>query len=243
MKVQCKGSMQTFLYNLINPLVPIDRFLPLIFGFMLNNAIYFITSRINYPKLYDLTIPLDDKIPFVPAFILVYFGCYLFWAVNYILIARCGREHAFRFFVADVMSRLVCMFFFLVLPSTVGRPQVTGGGICNELVLLLYRIDPSRNLFPSIHCLVSWFCFIGIRCRKNIPLWYRIFSCIVAVGVFISTVTLKQHVVVDIVSGVLLAEITYAVSRHTDFYLKYQRFFDKITNWIWKIDKEAKTNE
>lgn len=243
MKIQCKGSVQTLLYNLINPLVPIDRFLPLIFGFIFNNVIYFVTSRITYPKLYDLSIPLDERVPFVPAFILVYFGCYLFWAVNYILIARQGREHAFRFFVADVMSRLVCLLFFLVLPSTVARPEVAGDGICSGLVRLLYDIDPSINLFPSIHCLVSWFCFIGIRSRKNIPLWYRAFSCIVAVGVFISTVTLRQHVIVDIISGVLLAEIMYAVSWHVDFYLKYQRFFDKITNWIWKIDKEAKTNE
>ena len=243
MKVRCKGSVRTFFYNIINPLIPVDRFLPLIFGFVLNNLIYFVTSRIQYPRLYDLTLPLDDKIPFVPEFILIYFGCYLFWAANYILIARQNREHAFRFFVADVMSRLVCMVFFLLLPSTVARPEVADNGICSQLVRLLYTIDPSLNLFPSIHCLVSWFCYIGIRGRKNIPLWYRIFSCIVAVGVFISTVTLKQHVIVDIISGVLLAELTYAVSKHTNFYLKYQRFFDGITHRIWPMDKEADTNE
>ena len=51
----------------------------------------------------DVTTPLDRMLPFVPAWIVVYFGCYLFWTVNYILIARQGKEHWFRFAAADML--------------------------------------------------------------------------------------------------------------------------------------------
>jgi hypothetical protein len=50
----------------------------------------------------------------------------------------------------------------------------------------LYSVDTASNLFPSIHCLVSWFCFIGIRGNQKIPLWYRAFSFVAAILVFIS---------------------------------------------------------
>lgn len=37
----------------------------------------------------------------------------------------------------------------------------------------VYAVDAADNLFPSIHCLVSWFCYIGLRGRRDIPVWYR----------------------------------------------------------------------
>ena len=36
---------------------------------------------------YDLTTALDRKISLVPWTIVIYFGCYVFWAVNYYLCA------------------------------------------------------------------------------------------------------------------------------------------------------------
>ena len=90
----------------------------------------------------------------------------------------------------------------------------------------LYRVDTADNLFPSIHCLTSWFCYIGIRGRKEIPKGYRIFSCLMAVAVFVSTLTTKQHVLYDVVSGMLLAELSYALTIKTGFAKKYQSFFE-----------------
>lgn len=40
---------------------------------------------------------------------------------------------------------------------------------------LLYWIDAADNLFPSIHCLVSWLCWIGVRRRRDIPYGYSFF--------------------------------------------------------------------
>ena len=72
----------------------------------------------------------------------------------------------------------------------------------------------------------SWFCYIGIRGKKEIPKGYRIFSCLMAVAVFISTLTTKQHVLYDVVSGMLLAELSYALTVKTGFAKKYQSFFE-----------------
>ena len=132
-------------------------------------CIFGISKIANEWKHYDLTLPFDRAVPLVPGFVSIYLGCYLFWIINYILIARQGEEHCIRFAAADIMSRLVCCAFFLLLPTTNVRPVLSGDGIWVTLLQAVYKADAPVNLFPSIHCLVSWFCFIGIRGRKSVP--------------------------------------------------------------------------
>jgi len=107
---------------------------------------------------------------------------------------------------------------------------------------LVYTVDPSANLFPSIHCLVSWFCYVGIRGQKKVPLWYQRFSCVFAVLVCISTQVTKQHYIIDLIGGILLAEAMYLVGQKTDWYLKLQSMFTKINRGVHlerAIDKEV----
>ena len=80
-----------------------------------NCIVYFgIAKLAGEWKHYDLTLPFDRAVPLVPGFVSVYLGCYLFWIINYILIARQGEEHCIRFATADMMSRLVCCVFFFI---------------------------------------------------------------------------------------------------------------------------------
>jgi membrane-associated phospholipid phosphatase len=76
----------------------------------------------------------------------------------------------------------------------------------------LYSIDAADNLFPSIHCLESWVCFRGIMLVKDKSKIYTPIVLIFTLLVFASTVCLKQHVVADIVGGVLVSEIGFAVA-------------------------------
>ena len=89
------------------------------------------------------------------------------------------------------------------------------------------------NLFPSIHCLVSWFCFVGIRGRKEIPRWYRIFSCVAALAVCVSVLTTKQHGAIDIAGGVVLAELCFWIGMHTDLYRYHRRWLEPVSARIF----------
>ncbi len=173
--------------------------------------------------MWDMTTWLEQVIPFQPVWIIVYFGCFLFWGANYILISRRGKEEWFRFLWADLCAELVCGLFFILMPTTNVRPEVLGTDLASQLVVLLYQVDPPQNLFPSIHCMVSWFCFIGVRSDRRIPLWYRGFNCVFALAVCASTLFLKQHCVPDVFAGVLLAEATYAIAQRTECYRPIQR--------------------
>ena len=199
-------------------------FVPLIMALLCNFAVYSGCNALTRNwNLHSLAIPLDKQIPLIPWTIVIYFGCYIFWIVNYILIYRRSREYAYRFFVADFLSRIVCLVFFVFYPTTLVRPVVEGNGIFNEAI---------RFLFPSIHCLVSWFCFIGIISDRKIPKWYKVMSFLIAAAVFVSTLTTRQHVIVDVVGGVALAQICYLIAQKTNIWRCFEKTFDYLNGFF-----------
>ena len=206
----------------IQPPVPAYSIVPLVLAVAVNMAVYSGARMIagNWHH-YNMETTLDRMIPFWPPSAAVYLGCYIFWAVNYVLIARQEKEKVCRFFAGDFLSRVICLAFFLLLPTTNIRPSVETSGFWNQVMRLVYQVDAADNLFPSIHCLVSWFCYIGIRDREDIPVWYRRFSCVMAVLVCISTLTTKQHVIIDVAGGIVLAEGSYLLVVKSGFSRRY----------------------
>lgn len=215
--------------NKLSQLLPDYARLPLILVVIWNQSVYYGSRLLTTNRYhYNIELTIDKAIPFLPWTISIYFLCYLFWITNYIICARQEKRLAYRFLCADCLAKCVCLACFLIFPTTNIRPAVEGGGIWNELMRFLYQADAADNLFPSIHCLVSWFCYIGIRGKRNIPLWYRCFSCPAAFAVFFSTLATKQHVIVDVIGGVALAEVCYLIAGHTAILEAYTRLMDKL---------------
>lgn len=177
-----------------------------VFNFLVYFGGRFLAADLHH---FDFTTALDRRIPLQPWMILIYWGCYLFWIVNYILSVKTGREEGKRFITAHFIGEVCCFLAFVFLPAAMVRPEVTGTTPAEELLKMTYRIDSADNLFPSIHCFVSWLCFIGVRGQKGIGRWYRIFSFFMAAAVCVSTLTVKQHVIADVAAGIILAEGSY----------------------------------
>lgn len=230
--------MLNFLKKHIDPIVPLFSILPLLSCFTLNMIVYsgcMVLCADWYH--YDFTTAFDRAVPLVPEWMYIYFGCYLFWIANYILVARCYRDDHktfYRFVTTDMMSRLVCAVFFILLPTTNVRPEVPDGGFSHLMLKFLYWIDQPANLFPSIHCLVSWLCYAGIRKSKHVPTWYKAFSCIFALLVVASTQFTKQHYIVDAIAGIAIAEGLFQLNKKINLYKYVQRFFTWINSKIFR---------
>lgn len=182
---------------------------------------------------YDLTTSVDKFVPFLPWTITIYFGCFLFWGGSYAVCAVQEKSERDRFFCADVLAKGFCFCFFLLIPTTNIRPEIIGRTMWDTLMKLLYQVDAADNLFPSIHCLVSWLCWIGVRNRKDIPLIYKAFSLVMAAMVCISTLTTRQHVVADVIGGILLAEISYILAGRTKICAYYTSSISLIKNKLF----------
>lgn len=195
----------------------------LIFTLIAHVIAYFGTRLITkHLSHYDMTTAIDRLIPFLPWTIVIYLGCFAFWIVNYAFACLQDEAEAEYFFCAETMAKLVCMICYLVIPTTNVRPEVTGTGFFDAAMRWLYRTDAADNLFPSIHCLASWFCVIAVRKQVRIPAWYKVFSVVFALAVCVSTLTTRQHVIVDAVAGVLLAEVSYRLVGRTGFFEWYR---------------------
>lgn len=189
-------------------LVPKYAVIPLISMVILNFLVYngsnfLVGSRFHY----SLALKLDSMIPFVSAFISIYLLAFISWIVGYIVIARENKKVCFHYISAEMIAKLICFIIFLIFPTTIVRPEIVSDGVFNFITNFVYWIDEPVSLFPSIHCLESWMCFRGSIPLKKVGLIYKVVMFIGALLVFLSTVFVKQHVIVDIVGGILVAEI------------------------------------
>ena len=187
--------------------------IPLVLLVIINLIVYEGTQFLMlHAKHWDLALPLDARIPFRPAWIVIYILAYLQWVVGYVLIARESRAHCNRVLAGEIIAKFICMLFFIVLPTRIERPVVEGSGVFAALTRLIFASDLPGNLFPSIHCLESWICFRGAIGMKRVPRWYAPAMLVLTLLVFASTLLVKQHVLVDIPAGVLVAEVGLLLS-------------------------------
>ncbi len=193
-------------------LLPLYGVLPILCSVIFNSIVYYGCRLLNTHRVhYDLSIPfLDGRIPFVRWAVLFYVLSYLFWAVGFVVIARENRRVCYDIFAGELIAKVFCLFLFLALPTQMAEwPSgtfVPENGF-DRLLQLIYDMDRPDNLFPSIHCLESWIVFRGsLRCRKaGTP--YRVFCFLMSLAVFASTLLVKQHVLIDVIGGVAVAEL------------------------------------
>lgn len=213
----------------IREIIPAKMCLPLLAAIACNTVTYFGTRLLTAGRVhYDISCAPDGRIPLVPWTVAIYFGAYLFWIVNYIIGVRQREEEAFRFISADFAAKLVCLACFLIFPTTNVRPEIAGSSVWDALMRFLYEIDAADNLFPSIHCLTSWFGFLAVRGNERVPKWYRALSLVVALAICASTLTTKQHVLADVFAGIALAEGSCRFVEKSGFSRRYRNIMMRL---------------
>ena len=138
------------LFNWMKHYVPKYAVLPLLGCLALNMLVYYGSRLFNLSMTsYDLSLPLDHRIPLVPPFIVVYMLSFVYWWFAYMVIAADSPERGGMLF-GEMIGKLICLAFFLILPTQMERPAVTGNDIFSRLVRFIYWTDVPNNLFPSI---------------------------------------------------------------------------------------------
>ena len=160
----------------------------------------------NGARTVTLETPLDGMIPFRPGWIWIYLSYYPFC---FLPLAAWRRGVLFRQAAAGFgIQFATCLPFFALLPAWMDQPAVSGTSLSERAVRALYSVDPGFNIFPSLHVanvlLVAAVCW-RLERRFGAAVWAW------ALLVAVSTVTVKQHYVVDVVAGAALAAGTIAL--------------------------------
>lgn len=212
----------------IKSFIPKYAYVPLLSAVLLNFIVYNGSKLIsNHLYHYNFGVFIDKYIPFLSVFILVYILAYIHWILGYIVITRENEKTCYQILSAEMIAKLICLFFFLVLPTTMVRPEVTGNGIFDLLTSFIYKMDAPVNLFPSIHCLESWLVFRGTSNLKHVSKTYKWGMFIFAILVCMSTVFVHQHVFVDILGGILVGEIGLLVVKKWSFSTLFKKINTK----------------
>ena len=206
-------------------ILPSYAIVPILSVFGMNFLAYYGTKLLmRNAEHHDLSIWIDEALPFLPFFVSFYILAYVQWVGSYVFHSRENRKDCYQFAMADIIAKMLCLICFIVIPTEIVRPEITGNGIWDWLTRLIYASDTPRNLFPSIHCLESWVCFRSALQMKRVPRWYVWVQLIFSLFVFASTVLIKQHFVIDILAGVAVVEIGWFLSKRFGLW----RFFERI---------------
>jgi membrane-associated phospholipid phosphatase len=183
--------------------------------------IYSLVQKLYQRNDFDFYTSIDALIPFVPEFIWIYHTLapvILFTTI--ILIKR--RDCFFTAYMACALAGVSLTIFYFLFPAYYPR-----GGLIEEITISEWLvnwtriIDDANNTFPSSHVTYSWLMFLSVmNCDmvkkfKSIRVLYMLWAILVA----ISTLLLKQHFIVDVGSGIIVASVCYHFSKKNVHFL------------------------
>jgi membrane-associated phospholipid phosphatase len=157
--------------------------------------------------LFTPELTLDRAVPLQPAWVLVYLSQWVFSFLP-VFVVR-GHELRRRAVFAYLTIVIVAYVGFLLYPTVGPRPaEVAGNGFFAWTLRELYGFDPPYNCFPSLHVAYS---FLAALTSYRVHRGLGIASLLWAALVGVSTLYTKQHYIVDVIAGMLIAYAAYAL--------------------------------
>jgi membrane-associated phospholipid phosphatase len=145
-------------------------------------------------------LPGESRIPLIPAAYPFYAAVYLEILLP-VLLCR-TRGAFFRTQAAIGIASVLAFAVFLAAPMAYPRPVIPTPHGLEWMLRLEWALDGPRCTFPSLHVATAVLLYLGLR--DQVPRW-RWPLLALAVAIAVSTVLVKQHFVVDVLGGALLA--------------------------------------
>ncbi|MBK7857846.1 MAG: phosphatase PAP2 family protein [Archangiaceae bacterium] len=174
-----------------------------------NAVLYLVPNHVQLkaPALLPWT-PVDAAVPFVPLTLWIYFSDYLLVASAFLLVRTWGE--ATRFARAYFALLVVGSAVHLAWPTVFPRESfpLSGDGLTVRAFALLRQVDLPTSCLPSMHVAGSYLAAFSLwrRSRATFTVWTSW-----ATAVAVSTLTAKQHYAVDVVAGLMMAAVFWAL--------------------------------
>ncbi len=194
-----------------------------VFYFVLNTVAYNWTGSLYAPgtgfRLDGLFWGLDKRIPFVPEMGLFY--VYLFYsgaAISMLYFCFVDAEKGYALSWSLVIINLVAVVVYAVFPVSTYRYRLEllahpQPGFWPNVMYEIYATDTPFNCFPSMHAAISaavactWYRYARER-RSSLRTVVAAAAAVIAVGVILSTLFVRQHTIADEIAGVLLGVVS-----------------------------------
>lgn len=174
-------------------------------------TVYNVIGRLDLPRSTTLLdTPLDHAIPFLTWTSWLYEPLYvaIFALAATGFSSRLLFQRAIACVAANQVVASLCHYFIrATYPRPLLRPPYPD--VSTAFMAFVQRIDPPANVFPSLHVAQTFvISFLLLRDRQRVGA----FSLLLCVLLAISTVTTKQHFVVDVAAGLAMAVVGRAIA-------------------------------
>jgi len=172
-------------------------------------ALYFFTGWIGEMRgpFFDPALPIDESFPYIPETVYIYLLAYV--VVLGIFLVRRTPEFLNRAYLAFITMNLTAFALFALFPAQ-GPERAFMDTDTGGMMALLHGVDARWNAFPSLHVANPWLiAFLSLRERRFAPV--SIFLLLVAIGISVSTLFVRQHYLLDVVGGFALAVLIFSV--------------------------------
>jgi hypothetical protein len=173
--------------------------------------IFYIMLNTSKRGVHDLVTPIDNMIPFMKVFIIPYVAWYAFIFIIVVYLFFKDREVYYTTVISYNFGLIAAYITFFFFQTTVPRPEITGSDVLSKMVLSIYGADQPYNCFPSIHVLTS---FLMVKALSASKIKNKLNLGVVwlsAVAIIMSTLFVKQHVILDAVSGIVYADVIFRI--------------------------------
>ncbi len=170
-------------------------------------------QKINvYPALDIVSVStfIDKQIPFVPQFVIPYVSWYLYISLGSFLLSARKNQDYYKYLAGLVSGWLVCCGCFYFWPVEIIRPGIETKDAFSRAVQFIYIIDGRFNCLPSTHVLAATLVTLFL-CKYYRNSCIRIMSVIWCLLICISTLFIKQHYMLDVVSAIILSLILFSL--------------------------------
>ena len=168
---------------------------------------YFWCQRNPLRAARELRLPLDDRIPFWPAWVWIYSFLYYPAILYTTWVVQSSRE--FVYVAASFLGLLALqMVFFVCFPVVTPESwrAINGRHSWSERFLaFVQRFDARSNSFPSMHTSVAM--LTALYLQPHFGTWVFGFPALIA----LSCLFTKQHYLVDVLAGAPLGWLAYRV--------------------------------
>ena len=187
----------------------------LILSIPISNVIYMLINNADRGA-HNLVTDLDQSIPFLKIFILPYLSWYFFILGTLIFFCFKDKKIYYRTLLSINLGLLISYGIYFFFQTNVPRPVITGDDFLTMLIAFVYNNDQPYNAFPSIHVLLS---FLMIKAINKYPAKNYLSLSIVyifAVSIILATQFIKQHVILDLLSAIVLGGLIFDLVFHVN---------------------------
>jgi len=148
-----------------------------------------------------------DIFPVWPIWVLPYVLCYLLWVYTYVWLILKMEDRLFRaFIVACMLTFSIGAGTFIFFPTYVKAAVIEGNDIFSVLLRFIHQNLGRYAAFPSGHIYITTLLalFYGRWYPRQKLLW-----TLILVIVSLSTLFTRQHYILDVVGGFVVAVMGY----------------------------------